>query len=109
MDEKEFQEIKARSKEIQRFLGKGSYLQTLNDDVPKLVAEVMELSAEQVQLRGEIQSFQEEFSTFITKLDDLLREMENFQAVVQEGLEDVSGIFGSLNERESLAALVRRH
>jgi len=87
MDEKEFQEIKARSKEIQRFLGQGSYVQTLNDDVPKLVAEVEELRAEQVQMRGEIQSLKEEFSAFITKSDELLREMEDFQTVVQEGLE----------------------
>jgi len=105
MDEKEFQEIKARSKEIERFLGHGSYVQTLNDDVPKLVAEVGELKAEQVQLRGEIHSLKEEFSAFITKSDELLREMEDFQAVVQEGLEFISGMFGSLNERESLGQL----
>ncbi len=105
MDEKEFQEIKARSKEIERFLGQGSYVQTLNDDVPKLVAEVEELRAEQEQLRGEIQSLKEEFSAFITKSDELLREMEDFQAVVQEGLEFVSGMFGSFNKRESLGQL----
>ena len=102
MDEKKFQEIKARSKEIERFLGHGSYVQTLNDDVPKLVAEVEELRAEQVQLRGEIHSLQEEFSAFITKSDELLREMEDFQALVQEALEFVSELLGSFNKRESL-------
>ncbi len=105
MDEKKFQEIKARSKEIERFLGHGSYVQTLNDDVPKLVAEVEELRTEQEQLRGEIQSLKEEFSAFITKSDELLREMEDFQAVVQEGLEFVSGMFGSFNKRKSLGQL----
>ncbi len=107
MDEKEFQEIKARSKEIERFLRHGSYVQTLNDDVPKLVAEVEELRTEQEQLRGEIQSLKEEFSAFITKSDELLREMEDFQAVVQEGLEFVSGMFGSFNKRKSLGQLAQ--
>jgi len=105
VDEKEFQEIKVRSKEIQRFLGQGSYVQTLNDDVPKLVAEVEKLRAEQEQIRGEIQSLKEEISTFITKSDELLREMEDFQALVQEGLEFVSGMFSSFNKRESLRQL----
>jgi len=105
MDEKEFQEIKTRSKEIERFLGQGSYVQTLNDDVPKLVAEVEELRAEQVQIRGEIQSLKEGFSAFITKSDELLREMEDFEAVVQEGLEIASGLFGSFNKRDSLGQL----
>jgi len=105
MDEKEFQEIKARSKEIERFLGQGSYVQTLNDDVPKLVAEVEELRAEHGQFRGEIQSLKEGFSAFITKSDEILREMEDFEAVVQEGLEIASGLFGSFNKRDSLGQL----
>ena len=35
---------------------------------------------------------------FITKSDELLREMEDFQAVVQKGLEIVSGMFVSFNK-----------
>ena len=105
MDEKEFQEIKARSEEIKRFLGHGSYVQTLNDDVPKLVAEVEELRAEQALLRGIIQSLKEECSDFITEPNEYLRELEDFKAVVREVLEDVSEMFGLFNNRESIGQL----
>ncbi len=104
MDEKEFQEIKARSKEIQRFLGQGSYVQTLNDDVPKLLTEVEELRAEQEQLRGEIQSLKEVCSALITESNEYLKYIY-IKAVVREVLEDVSGIFGSFNKRESIDQL----
>ncbi len=105
MDEKEFQEIKGRSEEIKRFLGHGSYVQTLNDDVPKLVAEVKELRAEQERLRGIIQSLKGVCAASITESIEYLREMEVIKAAVREVLEDVSGIFGSFNKRESIGQL----
>ncbi len=105
MDEKEFQEIKGRSEEIKRFLGRGSYVQTLNDDVPKLVAEVEELRAEPERLRGIIQSLKEVCSVSITESNEYLREMEVIKAAVREVLEDVRGIFDSFNKRESIGQL----
>lgn len=46
MDDNEFQEIKARSTEIKRLQGDSVYAQTLiENDVPKLVAEVEKLKA----------------------------------------------------------------
>ncbi len=87
MDEKEFQEIKARSEEIKRFLGHGSYVQTLNDDVPKLVAEVEKLRAEQEPLRSNIPISKDEFSTCITEAEERLRGIEASRAEMREVLE----------------------
>jgi len=70
VNEKEFQEIKQRAEEVKRLLGHGSFqlkilrkevlgpvtLNLIENDVPKLLAEVEELRAEQEQLRGEIES-----------------------------------------------------
>ncbi len=112
MDEKEFHEIKERAARDcwdmthanQRFSGKRYWAVTLNlieNDVPRLVAEVEELRAEQEQLRGKIESLKEEYSALITESDEHLREMEEFQAVVREVLKDVSETVGSFNKRES--------
>ncbi len=70
MNKKEFQEIKERAEEGKRLLGHGSFhlkilrkevlgpvtLNLIENDVPKLLAEVEELRAEQEQMRGEIES-----------------------------------------------------
>ncbi len=102
MDEKEFQEIKARSEEIKRFLGHGSYVQTLNDDVPKLVAEVEKLRAEQEPLRRNVQILRYNFSTRISKGEERLRRSGASRAEMREVLEYVRGKLGSLNIGESL-------
>ena len=115
MDEKEFQEIKERAEEVKQLMGYGSgqsmflrkevlgpvTLNLIENDVPRLVAEVEELRAEQEQLRGKIESLKEEYSALITESDEHLREMEEFQAVVREVLKDVSEMDGSFNKRES--------
>jgi len=114
VNEKEIQEIKERAEEVNRLLGYGSTQLkeirkdllgpvTLNLilDVPRLVAEIEEFRAEQEQLRGKIKSLKEEYSALITESDEHLREMEEFQAVVQEVLKDVSEMDGSFNKRES--------
>jgi len=70
-------------------------------DVPRLIAEIEEFRAEQEQLRGKIKSLKEEYSALITDSDEHLREMEEFQVVVQEILKDVSEMDGSFNNCES--------
>ncbi len=56
MDNNELEEIKARSKEIKRLLGDSIYAQTLiENDVPKLVAEVEELKAKVEEQRIELE------------------------------------------------------
>ena len=114
MNEKEIQEIKERAEEVNRLLGYGSTQLkeirkdllgpvTLNLilDVPRLIAAIEGLRAEQEQLRGKIKSLKEEYSALITESDEHLREMEEFQAVVREVLKDVSETVGSFNKRES--------
>ncbi|MCZ6906163.1 MAG: hypothetical protein O7G28_02580 [Deltaproteobacteria bacterium] len=115
MNEKEFQEIKEQAEEVKRLLGHGSCqskilrkeilgpvtMNLIENDVPRLVAEVEELRAEQEQLRGKIESLKEEYSALITESDEHLREMEEFQAVVREVLKDVSEMDGSFNKGES--------
>ncbi len=106
MDEKELQVIKERAEQVKRLLGHGSYVQNLiENDVPRLVAEVEELRAEQEQLRGKMESLKEEYSALITESGEHLREMEEFQAVVREVLKDVSETVGSLNIGESLSKI----
>ncbi len=73
----------------------------IENDVPRLVAEVEESRAEQELLRGKIESLKEECSALITESDEHLREMEEFQAVVREVLKDVSETVGSFNKYES--------
>jgi hypothetical protein len=54
VDEKELQEIKARSEEVKRVLG--PYMQNwIEKDIPKLFAEIEKLRAEQEPLRSNIQ------------------------------------------------------
>ncbi len=114
MDDNELQEIKERAEEVKSLLGYGSTQLkeirkdllgpvTLNLilDVPRLIAEIEEFRAEQEQLRGKIKSLKEEYSALITESDEHLREMEEFQAVVQEVLKDVSEMDGSFNNCES--------
>ncbi len=80
MDEKEFQEIKARSQEVERVLG--PYMQNgIEEDVPKLFAEVEKLRAEQEQLRSDIQFLKEVSSTRITEVEERLRGIEVSRAI----------------------------
>ncbi len=114
MDDNELQEIKERAEEVKRLLGYGSTELkkirkevlgpvTLNliFDVPRLIAEIEELRAEQWHLQGKIESLKEENSAMITESGEHLREMEEFQAVVREVLKDVSEMDGSFNKCES--------
>ncbi len=101
MNEKEFQEIKARSEEVKRLLG--PYMQKwFEKDVPKLFAEVEKLRAEQKPLRRNIQILRYKFSTRISKEEERLRRSEASRAAMREVLEYVSEKLGSLNIGESL-------
>ncbi len=104
MDEKEFQEIKARSKEVERVLG--PYMQNwIEKDVPRLFAEVKKLRAEQEQLRSNIQFLKDEFSTRISKAEEHVRGIEASRAAIREVLEYVRGRFDLLNVGESLSKI----
>jgi len=105
VDEKEFQEIKARSKEIQRFLGQGSFVQTLNDDVPKLVAELKDFKAKQEHWQSNIQSLKEELSARITEVEERFKGIEASRAIMQEVLEYVRKRLCSFNIGESIAKI----
>ncbi len=106
MDEEELHEIKARSDEVKRLLGHGSYVQNLiENDVPKLVAEVEEFKAKQEHWQGNIQSLKEEFSARITEMEERLKGIEAPRAVMREVLEYVKGWLGSLNTGESLSKI----
>jgi hypothetical protein len=101
VDEKEFQEIKARSEEVKRILG--PYMQKwFEKDIPKLFAEVEKLRAEQEPLRRNIQIRKGKLSTRITKAEERLRRSEASRAEMREVLEYVRGKLGSLNIGESL-------
>ena len=57
MDEKELQLIEERSEQVKRLLGHGSYVQNLiENDVPKLVAELKDFKAKQEHWQSNIQS-----------------------------------------------------
>jgi hypothetical protein len=106
MDEEELHEIKARSDEFKRLLGHGSYVQNLiENDVPKLVAEVEEFKAKQEHWQGNIQSLKEEFSARITGVEERLKGIEASRAAMREVLEYVRGKLGSLNISESLSKI----
>ena len=106
MDEKELQVIIARSEEVKRVLGHGSYLQNLiENDVPKLIAEVEEFKAKQEHWQSNIQSLKEEFSARITEAEERLSGIEASRAVMREMLEYVRGRLGSLNIGESLSQI----
>jgi len=104
VDEKEFQEIKARSEEVKRVLG--PYMQNwIEEDVPKLFAEVEKLRAEQEQLRSNIQFLKDESSTRITEVEERLKGIEASRAIMREVLEYVRGQLGSLNIGELLSKI----
>ena len=104
MDEKELQEIKARSEEVKRVLG--PYMQNwIEEDVPKLFAEVEKLRAEQEQFRSNIQFLKDESSTRIKEAEERLRGSETSRAAMREVLEYVRGKLGSLNISESLSKI----
>ncbi len=106
MDEKELQVIKERAEQVKRLLEHGSYVQNLiENDVPRLVAEVEELRAEQEHWQSNIQSLKEEFSARITEVDERLKGIEASRAVMREVLEDVRRWLGSLNIGESLSKI----
>jgi hypothetical protein len=53
MEERELQEIKDRAGEVQRLLGRGSYMEHLIEkDVPKLVAEIVQLKVELAEAKA---------------------------------------------------------
>ena len=106
MDEKELHVIKERAEQVKRLLGHGSYVQNMiENDVPRLVAEVEELRAEQEHWQSNIQSLKEEFSARITEVDERLKGIEASRAVMREVLEDVRRWLGSLNIGESLSKI----
>ncbi len=106
MDEKELQVIKERAEQVKRLLKHGSYVQNLiENDVPRLVAEVEELRAEQEHWQSNIQSLKEEFSARITEVEERLKGIEASRAVMREVLEDVRRWLGSLNIGESLSKI----
>jgi len=106
MDVEELQVIKERAEQVKRLLGHGSYVQNMiENDVPRLVAEVEELRAEQEHWQSNIQSLKEEFSARITEVDERLKGIEASRAVMREVLEDVRRWFGSLNIGESLSKI----
>jgi len=106
VDEKELQVIKERAEQVKRLLGHGSYVQNMiENDVPRLVAEVEELRAEQEHWQSNIQSLKEEFSARITEVEERLKGIEASRAVMREVLEDVRRWLGSLNIGESLSKI----
>jgi len=106
VDEKELQVIKERAEQVKRLLKHGSYVQNLiENDVPRLVAEVEELRAEQEHWQSNIQSIKEKFSARITEVEERLKGIEASRAVMREVLEDVRRWLGSLNIGESLSKI----
>ena len=106
MDEKELQLIEERSEQVKRLLGHGSYVQNLiENDVPKLVAELKDFKAKQEHWQSNIQSVKEEFSARITEVEERLKGIEASRAVMREVLEDVRRWLGSLNTGESLSKI----
>ncbi len=118
MGEKEFQEIKERAEEVRQLMGYGSgqsmflrkevlgpvTLNLIENDVPRLVAEVEKLRAEQEPLRSNIPILKDEFSTRIAE-EERLRVIEASRAEMREVLEYVRGILASLNIDESLSKI----
>ncbi len=119
MDEKEFQEIKERVEEVKQLMGYGSgqsmflrkevlgpvTLNLIETDVPRLVAEVEKLRAEQKPLRSNIPILKDEFSTRIAEVEERLRGIEASRAEMREVLEYVRGMLASLNVDESLSKI----
>jgi CheY-like chemotaxis protein/FtsZ-binding cell division protein ZapB len=87
--------------EPEEILGPGTQ-NLIENDVPKLATEVKTLKAEREQLRGIIQSLKQECSTLSRESNEHLKEMQAFQAIMQETLDDFRKISGTFNESESL-------
>ncbi len=106
MDEKELQVIKERAEQVKILLGHGSYVQNLiENDVPKLIAEVEEFKAKQEHWQSSIQSLKEEFSARITGVEERLKGIKASRAAMREVLEYVRGRLVSLNIGESLSKI----
>ncbi len=106
MNEKELQLIEERAEQVKRLLGHGSYVQNMiENDVPRLVAEVEELRVEQEHWQSNIQLLKEEFSARITEVEERLKGIEASRAVMREVLEYVRGQLGSLNIGELLSKI----
>jgi len=106
VDEKELQLIEERSEQVKRLLGHGSYVQNLiENDVPKLVAELKDFKAKQEHWQSNIQSLKEEFLARITGVEERLSGIEASRAVMREVLEYVRGKLSSLNIGESLSKI----
>ena len=100
------QVIKERAEQVNRLLGHGSYVQNLiENDVPKLVAEVEDFKAKQKHWQSNIQSLKEEFSARITGVEERLKGIETSRAEMREVLEYVRGRLASLNIGESLSKI----
>ena len=106
MDEKELQVIKERAEQVKRLLKHGSYVQNLiENDVPKLVAELKDFKAKQEHWQSNIQSLKEEFLARITGVEERFKGIEASRAAMREVLEYVRGKLGSLNIGESLSKI----
>ncbi len=106
MDEKELQAIEERGEQVKKLLGHGSYVQNLiENDVPKLVAELEDFKAKQGHWQSNIQSFKEEFSARITNTEERLKEFETSQAAMREVLVYVRRKLESFNIGESLSKI----
>ncbi len=106
MDEKEFHDIKERAEQVKRLLGHDSDVQKLiENDVPKLLAELKDFKAKQEHWQSNIQSLKEEFSARITGVEERLKGIETSRAAMREVLEYVRGRLASLNVGESLSII----
>ncbi len=106
MDEKELHEIKERAEQVKRLLGHDSYVQKLiENDVPKLLAELKDFKAKQEHWQSNIQSLKEEFSARITGVEERLKGINASRAAMREVLEYVRGRLVSLNIGESLSKI----
>ncbi len=107
MDEKEFQGIKERAEQVKRLLGHGSYVQNLiENDVPKMVAELKDFKAKQEHWEINLQYLKEEFSARYTKMKERLKEIETSRTAMREVLEYIRGRFASsMDIGESLSKI----
>jgi len=106
VDEKKLQVIEERAEQVKRLLGHGSYVQNLiENDVPKLVAELKDFKAKQEHWQSNIQSLKEEFLARITGVEERFKGIEASRAAMREVLEYVRGKLGSLNIGESLSKI----
>ena len=106
MNEEELQGIKERAEQVKRLLGDGSYVQNLiENDVPKMVAELKDFKAKQEHWEINIQSLKMEFLARMTVMEERLKEIETSRFAMREVLEFVRGRFASLDIGESLSKI----